>query len=50
MRGTLSKGGVILLDDAERKSEQEIVVRWADDLAGSFTRIGERKPFFRLVV
>jgi predicted O-methyltransferase YrrM len=50
LRPYLMGGCVILLDDAERESEQQIASRWADELPGTVEQIGTNKPFFRLVV
>jgi hypothetical protein len=41
---------VILLDDAERGTEQAIALRWAEEFPFLFTRVGIDKPFFRLVL
>jgi hypothetical protein len=50
MKPCLMHGCVILLDDAERESEQAIALRWSKELPSLFTRVGVEKPFFRLVV
>jgi len=41
-------GCEILLDDANRPSEQEVLERWAGELATSFAIEGEVKPYGRL--
>lgn len=50
MAGKLQPGCVILLDDAERKDEQDIIVRWSEELPCRFSRMGTTKPFFVAVV
>jgi hypothetical protein len=47
MRERLADDCVILLDDAERASEQDTVRRWAQDMVGRYAVIGGEKPFFR---
>lgn len=50
MRRSLGPGCVILLDDAERQDEQEIVQRWRREFRCTYDLVGVRKPFFRLVL
>jgi hypothetical protein len=50
MKGKLQQGCVILLDDAERKDEQDIILRWSEELPCRFSRMGATKPFFAAVV
>jgi hypothetical protein len=50
LRPYMKKGCVILLDDAERESEQQIALRWAAELPGLVEQVGSEKPFFRIVV
>jgi hypothetical protein len=41
---------VILLDDAERKDEQDIILRWSEELPCRFSQKGTTKPYFAAVV
>ncbi|MGL4555511.1 MAG: class I SAM-dependent methyltransferase, partial [Gemmataceae bacterium] len=50
MRGWLAGGCVILLDDAQRAGEQDILRRWAAELGVEAKIEGVVKPFGRLVV
>ena len=50
MRPKLKPGCVILLDDAERKDEQDIILRWSEELPCRFSRMGATKPYFVAVV
>lgn len=44
----LKSGCVVLLDDASRDGEQEVLARWDDELQVSHELIGSAKPFARL--
>jgi len=46
----LKSGTVILLDDADRKPEQDIAARWANELKTSLEIFGQDRPYIRLVV
>jgi predicted O-methyltransferase YrrM len=46
----LRSGCVILLDDATRAGEQEVLARWTDELHVSHEMFGSTKPFARLLV
>jgi hypothetical protein len=50
MRDYCRPGCQILLDDAGRPSERDVLERWARELGASFTIEGETKPFGRLVM
>lgn len=50
MGALLGKGAVILLDDAGRDQEQEIVRRWAAEYGVSSEKRGDEKPYFRIVM
>lgn len=50
MKRNLAKGCVILLDDAQRESEQVVIRRWACELPCSYSRAGAEKPYFRVVI
>ena len=50
MRTHLHAGCVILLDDASRPAEQELLKRWSHELGSSCMISGSSKPFGRLVV
>jgi hypothetical protein len=45
MRDRLVRGCVILLDDAARADEREILQRWAADLPLRYEVRGETKPY-----
>jgi predicted O-methyltransferase YrrM len=46
----LRSGCVILLDDATRAGEQEVLAKWHDELHVSHEMIGSAKPFARVLV
>jgi len=46
----LRSGCVILLDDATRAGEQEVLARWHDESHVSHEMLGSTKPFARLLV
>jgi predicted O-methyltransferase YrrM len=46
----LRAGCVILLDDATRAGEQQVLARWANELHVSHEMFGSAKPFARLLV
>jgi predicted O-methyltransferase YrrM len=46
----LRSGCVILLDDANRAGEQEVLARWRDELHVSHEMFGKAKPFARLLM
>jgi predicted O-methyltransferase YrrM len=50
MREHLAPGCVILLDDAGRPGEQEVLERWERELGTTHTLVGSEKPFARLTV
>jgi predicted O-methyltransferase YrrM len=50
MRAHLRPGCIVLLDDAARPGEQQILQRWAQELSSTYTIVGSAKPFARLVV
>ena len=50
MRDHLASGCVILLDDANRKAELEIIARWAEEVGSRFEVKGMEKQFGVLVV
>jgi hypothetical protein len=50
MKDRLGPGCVILLDDASREGEQEVVQRWAKELPCTVSRLGKAKPFFAVIV
>jgi len=50
MREHLSRGCVILLDDAEREHERTIALRWQTELSTSHELIRCGKPLIRMVV
>jgi predicted O-methyltransferase YrrM len=45
MKPLLEPGCVVLLDDAARVKEREIIARWADELGTSYRIEGVEKPF-----
>lgn len=50
MRAHLRLGCIVLLDDAARPGEQQVLKRWAQELGSTYTMVGSAKPFARLVV
>lgn len=46
----LRPGCVVLLDDANRAGEQQVLARWDDELQVSHEMLGSTKPFARLLV
>lgn len=46
----LGSGCVILLDDAMRDGEQQVLARWDEELQVSHEMLGSSKPFARLLV
>jgi len=50
MKGRLRAECTILLDDAERAEEKEVLERWARELGSEFEIIGSAKPFARMTV
>jgi hypothetical protein len=50
MRAHLRPGCIVLLDDATRPGEQQVLQRWALELDSTYTIVGSAKPFARLVV
>jgi hypothetical protein len=45
MKSHLAPGCIVLLDDAGRAREQEILARWAEELGASYSIEGVEKPF-----
>ena len=50
MRTRLSKGTLILLDDASRPDEQNIAERWRQELNAIAEIAGIRKPFYKIIL
>jgi predicted O-methyltransferase YrrM len=50
LRANLAPGCVILLDDAARPAEQQVLERWERELGTSHALVGSSKPFARLTV
>ena len=50
MKGRLSPGCTILLDDGEREHERLTASRWSEELRTSFHLCGTTKPYFELRV
>ena len=46
----LRSGCVVLLDDAGRAGEQDVLARWSDELNISHEMLGSAKPFARLLM
>lgn len=46
MKDRLAQGCTILLDDAERSSEQSIMQRWAQELPCTYLQLGDATPYF----
>ena len=50
MRARLRPGAVVLLDDAARPGEHDILTRWAQELGADFEIRGIEKPYAELVI
>jgi predicted O-methyltransferase YrrM len=50
MRAHIRPGCIVLLDDAARPGEQQVLQRWAQEFGSKYTIVGSAKPFSRLVV
>ena len=50
MKEKLSSKCIILLDDADRVSEQEVAARWSKELNIDFESLGSRKPYIKIRV
>lgn len=50
MKDRLRPGCVILLDDAAWETQQKTAARWSVDLSGTYTTLGSKKPYIRMVL
>ncbi|MBA3584816.1 MAG: class I SAM-dependent methyltransferase [Gemmatimonadetes bacterium] len=50
MRGRLTPGCIILLDDALRDEELAVARRWEEEIDATVECLGERKPYIRVTV
>jgi len=50
MRAHFKPGCIILLDDAERSGEQEVLIRWSRELGNQAAKLGSVKAYGRLMI
>ena len=50
LKTRVGAGCVVLLDDASRSEEEALAKRWEADFSASLNIIGEKKPYFRMVI
>jgi len=50
MKDRLRPGCVILLDDAAWETQQKTAARWSVELSGTYTTLGSKKPYIRMVL
>lgn len=50
MKDRLHSQCVILLDDAAWEAQQKTAARWSAELSGTYTTVGSKKPYIRMVL